>query len=281
MQKNRTTKQQKNNNINLRDIELVNEIFNDEIDLMINDDLEEYHVFKLGYSKALLDLNIIHPIELSRKVLYEKHKNRSHNFPLNAIKNLPLALNKPIAILESATEIGKSIVVITELKLDSENFIVAIKVDARVKDITIEDIRSLYPKSGINYLYNWIKDLDLLRWVDKKKINELISRNRSNYDKATYKFVDIANVVKSFNNWTTPFKKNANSTKNQSDSQIGSVKRGGRFTSETNSYAFNDHTQDNTLIFYYLKDFTQYKREHKLHLIESSPRWTLTDNNGN
>lgn len=81
---------------------------------------------------------------------------------------------------------------------------------------------------------------------------------------------------------------NNRKTEERKYGKIGSIKQGGRFTKnhfvvnpQKNTDAFNDYTQNDTLIFHALKDFTQYKRENNLTLSETTPKWTLTDNNGN
>lgn len=166
----------------------VNKQFNEELQQQIEGTLPKGHVYALGKpGVALLSAGIPDlPIELSADRLElksSKEYKSNHPFDLKNIKNLPDALNHPIAVFESRKVKGGS-VVLTELKQDGNNFVVAIHVrksDESFKiDIEVNSIRSLYPKDRVGGIIEWINS-GLMRWVDKEKASDFLSTQWPNY----------------------------------------------------------------------------------------------------
>lgn len=160
----------------------VNERFNEELQQQIEGTLPKGHVYALGKpGVALLSAGIPDlPIELSADRLElkaSKEYESNHPFDLENIKNLPDALNHPIAVFESRKGNGGS-VILTELKQGRNNFVVAIHVrksdKSRKIDIEVNSIRSLYPKDRVGGVIEWINS-GLMRWVDKEKASDFLS----------------------------------------------------------------------------------------------------------
>lgn len=166
----------------------VNERFNEELQQQIEGTLPRGHVYALGKpGVALLSAGIPDlPIELSADRLElkaSKEYKSNHPFDLENIKNLPDALNYPIAVFESRKGNGGNIV-LTELKQDGNNFVVAIHVrksdKSRKIDIEVNSIRSLYPKDRVGGIIEWINS-GLMRWVDKEKASDFLSTQWPDY----------------------------------------------------------------------------------------------------
>ena len=67
--------------------------------------------------------------------------------------------------------------------------------------IQINSIRSIYPKDNVRDIVNWISRGDLLRYADKKKIEDWITQQRSNSADVEIQNLDVAaNIVKEFEN---------------------------------------------------------------------------------
>ncbi|MCL2100536.1 MAG: hypothetical protein FWH22_02345, partial [Fibromonadales bacterium] len=113
-------------------LEKANSDFNNELQQQVDGSLPKGHIYRLGYpgeilrEAGLLDL----PIELSAEriaVKASQNYRRKHPFDLLDIKDLPNAINDPIAIFNSTKPNDNSKMILTELKHDGNNFIVAIK----------------------------------------------------------------------------------------------------------------------------------------------------------
>lgn len=175
-------------NLRFRENDEVNRKFNEELQLQIDGTLPEGHVYQLGNpSRELLSAGIPDlPIELSAERLEKKASKEyesNHPFNLESIKNLPQALNYPIAVFEARKKNGAK-VVLTELNENGNNFIAAIKVrksdDSRTVEVEVNDIRSLYPKDRKSGILEWINS-GLLKWVDKNKASDFFSTQWPNY----------------------------------------------------------------------------------------------------
>jgi hypothetical protein len=168
----------------------INGKFNKELDQQINGTLTYKHVYQLGNAREILQaagiLNL--PIELSAKHLALKagsdYKNK-HPFDISAVKNLPNAIQNPIAIFDSTKKDGSK-VILTELQHNNDNFIAILRVRQSDKfrkiNIEVNDIRSIYPKDRKESILNWINGTDnLLKWVNKEKTLRFFSTQWPNY----------------------------------------------------------------------------------------------------
>lgn len=170
------------------DLDKANRRFNLELQRQIDGALPEGFIYQLGRpSEALRSAGIPNlPIELSSDRLAQKASKEyesGHPFSLESIKNLPEALNNPIAIFDARKKNGAK-VVLTTLTENGNNFIAAIQVrrsdESRKIDIEVNSVRSLYPKDRKNGILEWI-NLGLMKWVDKKKASDFFSTQWPNY----------------------------------------------------------------------------------------------------
>jgi hypothetical protein len=105
-------------NMNLEEI---NCQFNNELQLQIEGKLPKGHIYQLGKpEKALLDAGIADlPIELSATKLTDKSSKSyrsKHPFDISEAKNLPKAINEPVAVFKSTKLNDDSKIILTELK---------------------------------------------------------------------------------------------------------------------------------------------------------------------
>ncbi|GHV11403.1 hypothetical protein FACS1894162_6800 [Bacteroidia bacterium] len=102
----------------------------------------------------------------------------NHPFDLQEIMDLPKAVQEPLAVFRSATHLG-SYVIMTELEHRTNNFVVALQTYRKKNRIEINDIRSIHYRTSNLHMANWI-DEDLLEYVDKFKMLNWLSKQRSN-----------------------------------------------------------------------------------------------------
>jgi len=194
----------------------VNTRFNEELQQQINGDLPKGHVYTFGKPDAILqsagipDLDI----ELNAAALIQKsdpnYKN-SHPFDLADVKGLPDAIQKPIMVFDSQTR-ADSKVILTELKSNGINFVVAMKMNhkkgANKGVIEINSIRSLYPKDQINDIFKWAEN-GLLRYVDKEKASAFLSQGRSQFPPKWSENTEASmnKIIKNFKNVNSKTKK--------------------------------------------------------------------------
>lgn len=134
---------------NNQDIEAVNNRFNEELQQQIDGKLEKTHVYGFGMPSAILKSAGIPslPIELRASRLSDKSMQENHQFDMAEIKDLPRAVQNPMAVFRSATHIGSN-VILTELVHEGKNFIVAIETNRQKGKILINDIRSIHPRTA-------------------------------------------------------------------------------------------------------------------------------------
>jgi hypothetical protein len=223
----------------------INARFNEELQRQIDGALPKEHVYRLGNPQSILQSAGIDnlPIELSAarlRVKSSKDYRRNHPFSWSEIKNLPQAINHPIAVFDSTKKDGSK-VILTELQHNGNNFIAVMRVRKDDKnrkiDVEVNDIRSIYPKTSILGIIDWINSSDsLLRWVDKEKASRFISTQSTNLigggNKATFTAEQLskqrynsaevrqlleraAKIVQNFQNPTLPEEKLAEKPKRQ------------------------------------------------------------------
>lgn len=117
------------------------------------------------------------------------------------VRNLPFALNHPIFIFNSKTQ-PTSKVVITDLKSNNVNLLIALQIDFKEKDAIVISIRSIYPKESQQSILNWVNE-GLLVWRDKKKALKFSSKLQSNsadVRENTSALFDTVNIIRKFEN---------------------------------------------------------------------------------
>lgn len=184
----------------------INEQFNKMLDKQIKGELPKNYKYKLGKPENILSSAGFpdREIRLMASTLSlkssKKYKN-NHPFDLKDIKNLPFALNHPIFIFNSKTQ-PTSKVVITDLKSNNVNLLVALQIDFKEKDAIVISIRSIYPKESQQSILNWVNE-GLLVWRDKKKALKFSSKLQSNSAEVRENFsalFDAVNIIRKFEN---------------------------------------------------------------------------------
>lgn len=135
------------------DLQEINRIFNDDIEKQIHGELPYNHIYRLGKPSDIL-LNTGIPdleIELPASRLKQKSEAANHPFPISDVKNLPAALQKPIAIF-SYGDREKAQNIIVELKNKNRNFLVGLSLNYSHNGIAVNSIRGLFPKDTVNWL---------------------------------------------------------------------------------------------------------------------------------
>lgn len=185
----------------------VNDRFNEELAKQVDGTLPRGHVYRLGMpgdalrSAGLPDL----PIEMAASRLANKSNQENHPFDLSEVKDLPDAIQHPLAVFRSATRTG-SYVVMTEIKQGDKNFVAAIEANRGMGKIEINSIRSLHPRTTTNVL-SWINE-GLLNYADKKKLTDWVGekiKTRSYLNSGTpadvrKQLVSAAKVIEGFEN---------------------------------------------------------------------------------
>lgn len=182
----------------------ISDLFDEELQMQIEGNLPKGHIYQFGRPGAILlstgipDL----PIELSSIRLAEKTKQRNHEFDIGDVRGLVKAINQPIAVFSYGDK-NKAQNVIVEIEKDGKKFIVGIHINQNRRGLDINDIRGIFPKNNAEWL-NWITQGKLL-YVDKKKIQILIDKQRTNLAEVEYLDLDsIANIIENFENPKIP-----------------------------------------------------------------------------
>lgn len=180
----------------------VNERFNEELQQQIEGTLPKGHVYALGKpGVALLSAGIPDlPIELAASRLEGKSRQENHPFELSEIKNLPEAIQNPLAVFRSATHIG-SFVVMTEIEHKGKNFVVAIEANRKRGKIEVNSIRSVHYRTTNAHMANWINE-GLLEYVDKQRMSVWLSKQRYNSADVRQLYGHATKIVNSFDNPT-------------------------------------------------------------------------------
>lgn len=192
------------NNVLFRDNETldeVNERFNQELQQQIDGTLSNGHIYSLGNpSDILLSTGIPNlPIELSSTRLAEKSAQRNHEFAISDVKNLPEALQSPIAVFSYGDK-SKAQNVIVELDKNGKKFVVGLHLNQIRKGIEVNSIRGLFPKNNAEWL-NWINQNKAL-YLNKEKIQALINKQRTNL--ADVEYLDLDSTTKIVENFENP-----------------------------------------------------------------------------
>ena len=192
-----------------RELAEVNERFNEELQKQIDGTLPAGHVYQLGMPSRILHSAGIPnlPIELVASRLSDKSMQENHPFDLSEVVDLPNAIQRPLAVFRSATHVGSN-VILTNLKHERRNYIVAIETNRRAGKVLVNSIRSVHYRNDLNII-GWINDhlADYVseefreNWITEKK-NELLSKPQYNSVDVRKKLISAANILKDFENPT-------------------------------------------------------------------------------
>lgn len=200
----------------VREQRKINNDFNEALDKQIAGTLPKGYNYQLGKPSSALKFAGIEdlPIELSSRTLEVKSSKdykSNHPFDLNSVKNLPVAIQRPVAIFDSEYEDGRK-VIITELKDGKGHSIIAVLGLRKLRGrnyAEVNSIISLYGKDSSVRIANWFDsknpnglglDKNLCRWADTKKASEWLTNNASNVHSVGLSLKRIAKVINSFEN---------------------------------------------------------------------------------
>ena len=176
-----------------------NERFNKELEQQISGTLQAGHTYRLGNAGSILQAAGIPslPIELQASRLSDKAMQENHPFDLAELKDLPKAVQNPLAVFRSATRLG-SFVIMTEIKHGDKNYVVALQANKKVDKLNINSIRSVYPRDSWQII-NWISE-NLLEYVDKNRMTDWLSKQRFNSADVRKLLGHVKNIVNKFEN---------------------------------------------------------------------------------
>jgi len=190
-------------------MENINSKFNEELQQQIDGTLPKGHVYSLGYpGENLLSAGLSNlPIELNSERMANKanpNYRRKHPFDLSEVKDLPNAINNPIAVFNSTKNDGAKII-LTSLQHNGNNFVIVMKIQKKGRgrgNKEINDIRSIYPKDNITDLMHLFKSGNrLITWLDKEKALNFVSVQSTNLIGNGNKIQgSIINIVNNFEN---------------------------------------------------------------------------------
>jgi len=196
------------------DLEAVNAQFNADLQRHIDGTLPKNHIYRLGNpGKILLSAGIRDlPIELSAKRLSKKASEsyrHGHPFDIADIKDLPRAINNPIAVFDN-TKDSETKVILTELQHKGQNFVAVLDLRQSAGNgrngTEMNDIITIFPKDQLQGILGKFNSVDdLLRWVDKEKALCFISTQPTNLTGGGNKGRAINNATNKINNFQNPF----------------------------------------------------------------------------
>ena len=189
-------------------LERVNEQFNEKLNALIENPTQKSRTLRLGHaSKFLTEGGIADAeIELEFDRLVRKSREdykNNHPFDIDGLKNLPKAVAQPIAIFQSTNPTEH--VVLTELRKDGKNFVVAVRaIEQQRKNgviLEVNEITSLYPK-GERGIVNWV-NTGRLSNVDKKKALRFIEELQPHAG-TTIKSEELSSAAKVIQDFENP-----------------------------------------------------------------------------
>lgn len=185
-----------------KEVQRVNEKFNEELQMQIDGKLPENHIYKIGKPGSVLRSTGVPdlPIQMSARRLQEKATLFDHNFDLRDVKDLVQALQDPLAIFVYGDK-TKAQNIIIPLQKGGKNFIVGLSLRPIVNGshLEINSIRNVFPKDNSEWL-NWINQGKAL-YLNKEKIQILIDQQRTNLADVDYLDLDsMAKVIENFEN---------------------------------------------------------------------------------
>jgi hypothetical protein len=179
--------------------------FDAELQRQVDGSLPVGHVYSLGMPGGILQSAGFpdSPIELSATRLAEKANDAGHPFPIEALKGLVEAMNKPIAVFRYG---NNAMNVIVGLEYKGKQFLVGVHFNQHRGGTEVSSVRGLFPKDNAEWL-NWISQ-GKATYLDRQKIKALIAQQRINL--ADVEYLDlkhVANVIKNFINPAIPEQK--------------------------------------------------------------------------
>ena len=173
--------------------------FDKELQQQVDGNLPVGHIYSLGMPGGILQSAGFPdaPIELSSTRLADKASQASHPFPIEAVKGLVDAMNKPIAVFKYG---NNAMNVILGLEYNGKQFLVGVHFNQHRGGTEVSSVRGLFPKDNAEWL-NWISQ-GKATYLDHKKIKALIAQQRINL--ADVDYLDLKEVTKVMENFVNP-----------------------------------------------------------------------------
>ena len=161
-------------------IEETNSRFNEELEKFLEGKIEKGHIFKLGLPGWILrraGIPAEQEIELTAEQLKKKSTSKKHPFDPKELSNFAKLINEPVAVFSYAKKADARNVIIST-KQKEKNFLVGIHFDSRLQELTVSEIRGLYPKDTTKWL-NWINQ-GKLHYANIEKLQAVVTQLQPN-----------------------------------------------------------------------------------------------------
>ena len=183
-------------------IKQVNEKFNARLDDLSKNPNQKDRVLHLGHASQFLknggmaDAEIILEYDKLQRKSKEGYRNE-HPYDAADLKDLPLAIANPIAVFDNTNGKNSGNVILTELKKDGMNFIVAVQTVKQNRKggvlVEVNQITTLFPKEAKG-IVNWF-NLGKATNIDKEKALRFIEALQ-NHSGTTIKAEELSNATK-------------------------------------------------------------------------------------
>ena len=183
-------------------IKQVNEKFNARLDDLSKNPNQKNRVLLLGHASQFLknggmaDAEIILEYDKLQRKSKEGYRNE-HPYDAADLKDLPLAIANPIAVFDNTNGKNSGNVILTELKKDGINFIVAVQTVKQNRKggvlVEVNQITTLFPKEAKG-IVNWF-NLGKATNIDKEKALRFIEALQ-NHSGTTIKAEELSNATK-------------------------------------------------------------------------------------
>lgn len=185
----------------------VNGAFNQRLDELVKNPNQKDKILRLGRSSSFLKAGGIADaeIELDFDKLMRKSKQgdvHEHPFDVTDVKDLPMAIANPISVFDNTNGRNDGQVILTELKKEDRNFIVAIQTENQNRKggvvLKVNKIVTLFPKDARGVI-NWFNQGKATN-IDKEKALHFIEalQNHSGTTITDEELKSAANIINSF-----------------------------------------------------------------------------------
>lgn len=185
----------------------VNDAFNQRLDELVKNPNQKDKILRLGRSSSFLKSGGIADaeIELDFDKLMRKSKQgyvHEHPFDATDVKDLPMAIANPISVFDNTNGRNDGQVILTELKKEDRNFIVAIQTENQNRKggvvLKVNKIVTLFPKDARGVI-NWFNQGKATN-IDKEKALHFIEalQNHSGTTITDEELKSAANIINSF-----------------------------------------------------------------------------------
>lgn len=185
----------------------VNDAFNQRLDELVKNPNQKDKILRLGRSSSFLKAGGIADaeIELDFDKLMRKSKQgyvHEHPFDATDVKDLPMAIANPISVFDNTNGRNDGQVILTELKKEDRNIIVAIQTENQNRKggvvLKVNKIVTLFPKDARGVI-NWFNQGKATN-IDKEKALHFIEalQNHSGTTITDEELKSAANIINSF-----------------------------------------------------------------------------------